>query len=104
MLDANRSAGDVLGEANGALEAMLGQLLAGQRTVDLLRTSPVSSQRQATQDALDRITAARRQLRRTLTEVCLEEGMSSGQIAEIWGVSRQRIDKHVQEIRRSSGA
>ena len=102
LLDCNRSAPHVLLESDKLLEGAIEQLLAGQRVVDILHASPVSSQRRATQETLDRVNSARRNLRNKVIEVCLEEGMLPGQIAEVWGVSRQRIDQHVQVIKRSS--
>jgi len=104
LLEASRAAREALSEGDVALVRAIDRMLAGQRAVDILRSSPVSSQRQATQEALDRFNIARHKFRRKIIEMCLEQGMLPGQMGKIWGVSRQRIDRYVQEIRRCSGA
>lgn len=100
LLEANHAAREALLEGDRVLSGAIDKLLAGQRVVDVLRSTPVDSQRRATQGALDRMNVARHELRLEVIEICLDEAMLPGQIAAIWGVSRQRIDRYVQEIRR----
>ena len=102
LIEANRNVRTVLARAEELLAQGVARLEAGERPTEILATVPASAQRQATQDALDGAAAARHELRLQMIAACLADGMTPRQIADAWGVSRQRADRFVQEIRRGS--
>ncbi len=66
---------------------------------DAIKAIPLSSRREATQGAFKRMVEARHELRLQAIGVCSDEGMSMREIAEIWGVSRQRVAQSLAELR-----
>jgi hypothetical protein len=102
LLVANRAAREAMLMCDELLEGGIERIIAGERIADVVRSTPAGSQRQATQDSLERVNLARQDLRLRVIAACLDQGMLPGQIAEAWGVSRQRIDHYVQRIKRAS--
>ena len=49
---------------------------------------------------LDRLMAARHAFRLHVIAACIDGGMTPRQIAEEWGMSRQRVDQFVQKAKR----
>jgi len=101
LLDATRSARSALAVNEELLVQSISALRSGGEIADMMRTEPIGDQRQATQDALDRVNAARHQLRLTVIAACIEAGMTPREIAEEWDVSRQRVDQFVQKLKRT---
>ena len=102
LIDANRNVRTVLTKAEELLAQGADRLAAGERPTEVLATTPASWQRQSTQEALDAAAAARHHLRLQMIAACMADGMTPRQIAEAWGVSRQRADRFVQQIKRGS--
>jgi hypothetical protein len=101
LIDANRGVCSAMEQANAILEQGKERVAAGEHLADIVRVLPASTQRHITQDAFDRSTAARHRLRLLVMEACMADGLNPREIAEIWGISRQRADRFVQEIKRN---
>lgn len=102
LTDANRVAREVMVEAEELLSRGIEQIRAGVKVTDAVRTEPVSSQRLSTREAMERVEVARNELRLLVIAECVKEGMVPREVAELWGMSRQRADQYVQQIRRAS--
>ncbi len=102
LISANRAARQVMVDGEAVLREGIEKLRRGVRITDTLRDAPASRQRQATQDANDRITTARHDVRLLLIGRCLEEEMPPWEIGRAWGMSRQRVDRYIQELKRST--
>ena len=99
LIDANVRARDELDAANQFLQRGIDHLESGGSIIEALTALPVSSRRQATQDAFKRVVEARHLLRLRAISVCIDEGMRPSQIGETWGISRQRVDHYIQELK-----
>jgi hypothetical protein len=102
LIEANRAARQVMVEGERILVEGIERLRAGEKISETLGHQPPGDQRQSTQDAYRRIDEARHQLRLLLIQRCLEEGMRAWEIAHAWGMSRQRIDRYIQEIKKGA--
>jgi Trp operon repressor len=100
LLEANRAAREVMEHAETVLVGGIERLKAGESITNALRALPTSDQRQSTQEAMERLTVARHQVRLLVIAACLKEDMTPREIADQWGISRQRADRFVQEIRK----
>jgi hypothetical protein len=100
LMEANRAARRVMEHAESVLIDGIERLHAGESITNALRALPTSDQRQSTQSAMERVTEARHQVRLLVMAACLQEGMTPREIADQWGISRQRADRFVQEIRK----
>jgi hypothetical protein len=103
LLDATRGARAALDATEDVLVHGLEVLDTGAELVDVIHSLPVRAQRQSTQDAVEQVNLARHRLRVLLFAACVDAGMTPRDIAEEWGVSRQRVDQFVQEFRKTSG-
>ncbi len=102
LLEATRAAGRALAVNEELIAQAIGTLRTGGQVADILHTEPVGEQRLTTQAALDRVNAARHQLRLSVIDACIQAGMTPRQIAEEWDMSRQRVDQFVQELKKAS--
>ncbi len=102
LIEANRAARQVMVAGEEILRQGIERLRAGERISETLGHESPGTQRQATQDAHHRIDEARHDLRLLLIQRCLDEGMRAWEIAEAWGMSRQRIDRYIQEIKKGA--
>jgi hypothetical protein len=102
LIEANREARRVMLAGERILARGIERIRAGERVTETLGHTPAGPQRQATQDANHRIEAARHRVRLLLIGQCLHEGMRPWEIADAWGMSRQRVDRYIQEIKRAS--
>jgi len=100
LIDANRAARQVMIEGETILRQGIERLRAGERISETLGYESPGDQRQSTQDAQHRIDEARHNLRLLLIRRCLDEGMRAWEIARAWGMSRQRIDRYIQEMKK----
>ena len=103
LVAAQRDARDTLAANEAMLRRGIEALRSGTGVLEALGATPVGPQRKATQDVLDRVMAARHSFRLHLITACIEGGMTPRQIAEEWGMSRQRVDQFVQEAKRGTG-
>jgi len=78
------------------------RLEAGLDVADLIRQSTASQDRQTVQDAIDGIVDARHRFRLAAITACVDDGMAPREIAEAWGISRQRVDQFIQEARKGA--
>ena len=101
LVEAQREARATLVANEELLLQGIAALEAGGDVVATLHASPANAQRRSTQAVLDRIMHARHQFRLHLIGVCRDAGMTPREIAEEWGISRQRVDQFVQEYKRS---
>ena len=100
LLEAYGAARQVILETEQLLEVGIDLIRGGGSVVDQLREHPAGDRRQAIQDALAAVDAARHEHRLRLVRSCLEEGMRPAEIASGLGISRQRVDVYVQELKR----
>jgi hypothetical protein len=103
LRDAARSAQAAMVETERLATVGIERLEAGMRVADLIRASTASEDRQTVQGALDEVVEARHRFRLAAIAACMADGMAPREIAEAWGISRQRVDQFVQENRRASG-
>jgi hypothetical protein len=101
LVDASRRARQVLAGMDDVLEDGIRRLRAGTPVPLVMRGMPASTQRQDVQDAIDRINTSRHRFRLHAIAACVDDGMTPREIADVWGISRQRIDQFIQEYRRS---
>ena len=101
LLEATRSARSALAVNEELIARSVEMLRSGGEIADMMHAEPIGDQRQATQDALDRVNAARHQLRLSVVAACVEAGMTPREIAEEWDMSRQRVDQFVQKLKRA---
>lgn len=101
LLEATRSARSALSVNEELIVQSISALRSGGEITDLVHAEPIGDQRQATQEALDRVNTGRHQLRLTVIAACIEAGMTPREIAEQWDISRQRVDQFVQKLKRA---
>jgi hypothetical protein len=102
LIDANRAARQVMITGEEVLQRGIERLRAGEKITETLSYTSAGTQRGATQEANQRIAVARHRLRVLLIGRCLDEGMRPWEIANAWGMSRQRVDRYIQEMRKAS--
>ncbi len=103
LIAANRAARRVMRTGEDVLTRGIERLRAGEKISETLAHTPAGVQREATQEANHRIAVARHELRVLLIGRCLDEGMRPWEIARAWGMSRQRIDRYIQELKQRPG-
>jgi predicted transcriptional regulator len=101
LLDANRGTRSALEASEGVLVQGLELLGSGRDLVTILRSIPVGAYRQTTQVNSDRMAAARHRLRVLVIAACVDAGLTPREIADEWGMSRQRVDQFLQEYRKT---
>ena len=102
LIDANARARAQLDATDAMLQRGIDHLRAGGGVVDALRLLPIAQRRQSTQDAFQEVILARHRLRLRAISACTEQGLSPARIAEIWGISRQRVVQFVAEARKQA--
>jgi hypothetical protein len=73
---------------------------SGRPFTDGLRSFPVARRREATQTGIENLIRARHEFRLAFMERSIEDGLGPRELGEIWGVSRQRIDQYLQELKK----
>ncbi len=101
LIEANRAAREALRVNEEILDRSIERHLAGEGIAEVFLTSPSGEQRQVTQDAFDFVASTRHAYRLRIIAALMEHGMPMWEIATVWGFSRQRVDRYVQEIKRS---
>jgi DNA-directed RNA polymerase specialized sigma24 family protein len=102
LIDANTRAIAQMEATNSVLRCGIDHLEDGAGVLEALRVLPVAARRLATQDAFQRVVTARHRLRLRAIVACADAGMSPLQIAEIWGVSRQRVAQYLTEAKKQA--
>ncbi len=95
LLAANLALQQVLQESAGRMERYLELLAGGARAIDMTRRTPPTAARSEDNQAIDRLTLARRQARAATFHRLIAEGMSRREIAEHWGFSQQVVSRIV---------
>ena len=98
LIDAHVRGRESMERADVLLRFGIEQLEAGADVMETLARAPRASEREATQAAFKRIIDGRHTLRLEILTVCLDLGMKPGEIAEVWGISRQRVTKYIREL------
>jgi hypothetical protein len=101
VVDASRHARDVFEGVEDLLTSATDRLHEGGSVVDLVKESPIASERALVQGALEQLNNARHRFRLRVVGACIEAGMTPREVAEWWGISRQRVDQFIQEYRRN---
>jgi DNA-binding CsgD family transcriptional regulator len=104
LIEANNRARDQIDATNALLHCGIDQLVDGGGVIESLKSLPVAARRRSTQDAFQRVVKARHGLRLRAIAACAAEGMSSGEIAEIWGVSRQRVGQYISKLQKTTSS
>jgi hypothetical protein len=102
LIAANRDARRIMLAGEAVLERGIERLRQGEKVTETLSYTPAGEQRGATEAANRRIAVARHDLRMLLIGRCLDEGMRPWEVANAWGMSRQRVDRYIQEMKRTS--
>ena len=100
VTDASRHARKVFEGVEGLLDSAVERLRNGGAVVDLVKESRISTERELVQEALEGLNTARHRFRLRTVGACIEAGMTPREVAEWWGISRQRVDQFIQEYRR----
>jgi hypothetical protein len=100
VADACRHARQVFEGVEGLLDSAAGRLRGGGAIVDLVKETRISTERELVQEALEQLNTARHRFRLRVVGACIESGMTPREVAEWWGISRQRVDQFIQEYRR----
>jgi len=103
IVEAARAAAKAMQDIEQLAERGIERLGGGMRVADLIRTSTADQDRQSLQGAIDAIVDARHRFRLVAITACVDDGMAPKEIAEAWGISRQRVDQFIQEARRCAG-
>ena len=101
LLDANRRTRATLEASEAVLVHGLEVLGSDGDLMTILRSIPVGEYRQMTQENSDRINLARHRLRVLVIAACVDAGLTPREIAEEWGMSRQRVDQFLREYRKA---
>ena len=97
VIQASIAARQALRQSETILRRLRRRLERGSSIAEGFAGLDISDHRQATFDGLTALEQARREARRAIIAVGLSEGLSLGQMARQWGVSRQlvtRLAKH----------
>jgi hypothetical protein len=101
VVDASRHARKVFEGVEDLLNSAIDRLRDGESVVDLVKESRISTERALVQEALEQLNSARHRFRLRVVGACIEAGMMPREVAEWWGISRQRVDQFIQEYRRN---
>ncbi len=102
LIEAHARGREAMDRADALLRFGIEQLESGADVMGTLARAPRASEREATQEAFKRIIDGRHTLRLEILSVCLDLGMKPGEIAEVWGISRQRVTKYIRELEAES--
>ncbi len=100
VADASRHARKVFEGVEVLLESAIVGLRDGGAVAALVQESRISTERELVQEALERLNTARHRFRLRVVGACIESGMTPREVADWWGISRQRVDQFIQEYRR----
>jgi Homeodomain-like domain len=101
VVDASRHARKVFEGVEDLLNSAIDRLRDDGSVVDLVKESNISTERALVQDALEELNGARHRFRLRVVGACIEAGMTPREVADWWGISRQRVDQFIQEYRRN---
>ena len=99
VTDALMDARAALYEAELAARRGLRRKDRGVPSADLLRADPVTNHRRQLDGTLRRLETARHTMAVATFRVCLDQGMSIGELSRIYGFSRQRAARYAAEAR-----
>jgi hypothetical protein len=87
-----------------ALRHALAYVEEGGSVTAGLRSFPVATRREATQSGIEQMVKSRHDLRLAVIALATADGIGPRELSEIWGVSRQRIDQYLQELKKRGAA
>jgi len=70
----------------------------GGTPMENLRTPATSRHRSSLQSTVEQFTEARHEYRMVMIGECIKDGMKARELSEMWGFSRQRASKLINEI------
>jgi hypothetical protein len=104
VIQASIAAREALRQSETVLRRMRRRLEKGSSIAEAFAGLAISDHRQATFDRLTALEHARREARRAIIALGVSEGLSLGQMARQWGVSRQLVTRLAKESRRREPA
>jgi hypothetical protein len=99
VIQASMAARQALRQSETFLRRLRRRLEKGSSLVEALAGLDIADERQSTFDRLTALEHARRDARRAIIALGLSEGLSLGQMARQWGVSRQLVTRLAKEGR-----
>jgi hypothetical protein len=99
VIQASMAARQVLRQSETMLRRLRRHLEKGSSLAEAFARIDISHERQATFDRLTALEHARREARRAIIALGVSEGLSLGQLARQWGVSRQLVTRLAKEAR-----
>src|SRR5579863_4581746 len=97
VIQASISAREALRQSETLLRRLRRRLEKGSSIAEAMAGLAISDHRQATFDRLTSLEHARRDARRAIISQGVSEGLSLGQLARQWGVSRQLVTRLAKE-------
>ena len=97
-VDASANVRDGMITVERSLLEGINDLEGGAGVMETLTTSRVKELRLELQAALDLVTRTRHEFRLALVSECVANGLSTHEISELWGFSRQRAALLVHEV------
>jgi hypothetical protein len=95
VLEAIRAVQRALRESETHTQENLARLRAADRFADVVRRAPASMVRLDINEAIDRLTTARRASRAACFRQLIEDGMTRKEMASTWGFSQQVVTRIV---------
>jgi len=95
MLQATRTAREVMQQSEVRIEQYLERLRSGQPASELARGSRPAGARSEDNGALEALNRTRQRARAVTFRHLVAEGMSRKEIAELWGFSQQVVSRSI---------
>ncbi len=96
MIRASEALRETLAENVASLGYFEQRLREGRTLRAILAETPGSVGRERSKAAMERLDAARQEIRRELMRACLAQGMTRAEIAENYGFSHQVVSRYVK--------
>jgi hypothetical protein len=99
LLEEGRLVRQAIRENEVVIRHALKEMTQGTTVASTMKQVDAGFGRQNVKDALDALAAARHELRLATILVGLDEGMTIGDLARSWGISRQLASRFAKEAR-----
>ncbi len=103
LIEADQEVRSHLQRWEGVLRRGIRRVEQGDSLASTLELTRPGEARQTVNDALRSLAAARHDMRVAVTAAALEEGLSVSDIARSFGISRQLVQRYVQETKGEAG-
>jgi hypothetical protein len=97
VIEASISARQALRQSETVLRRLQRRIEKGLSVAEAFAGLGMADSRRATFDSINALEHARREARRALIALGMSEGLSLGQMARQWGVSRQLVTRMAKE-------